>query len=200
MSLGHLRAAGSERQNTAQPVGAAAICSFLLGPLPPPPQTPTSTPTPCLYRRRHGSGGPAGVPAGAATCVRPHWPGAQRRRQLWLLVRRQPGAARPGMVVLPGPPSAPWRYHQRMGLLSSACRRRPGLALPLPPVPAPCRHFGVVRALLDANLLPRVVSGSSAGSIGARVPLAPLLCGAVTVACLPGWRGAPRAVWWLPGC
>ncbi|KAI3428163.1 hypothetical protein D9Q98_006545 [Chlorella vulgaris] len=28
-------------------------------------------------------------------------------------------------------------------------------------------HFGVVRALLDAKLLPRVVSGSSAGSIGA---------------------------------
>lgn len=27
-------------------------------------------------------------------------------------------------------------------------------------------HFGVVRALLQANLLPRVVSGSSAGSIG----------------------------------
>lgn len=29
-------------------------------------------------------------------------------------------------------------------------------------------HFGVVRALFEANLLPRVVSGSSAGSIGAR--------------------------------
>jgi predicted acylesterase/phospholipase RssA len=27
-------------------------------------------------------------------------------------------------------------------------------------------HFGVVKALLDAKLLPRVVSGSSAGSIG----------------------------------
>ncbi len=33
--------------------------------------------------------------------------------------------------------------------------------------PPPCRrHFGVVRALLESNLLPRVVSGSSAGSIG----------------------------------
>lgn len=53
----------------------------------------------------------------------------------------------------------------------------------LPPAPSPAapashrsspplnffhihRHFGVVRALLEANLLPRVCSGSSAGSIG----------------------------------
>jgi len=29
-----------------------------------------------------------------------------------------------------------------------------------------CRHLGVVKALLEHNLLPRVVSGSSSGSIG----------------------------------
>jgi len=28
-------------------------------------------------------------------------------------------------------------------------------------------HFGVVRALLDADLLPRVVTGTSAGALGA---------------------------------
>lgn len=45
------------------------------------------------------------------------------------------------------------------------CRRSHGR----PVAPSPClpNKQGIVKALLDANLLPRVVSGSSAGAIGA---------------------------------
>lgn len=32
-------------------------------------------------------------------------------------------------------------------------------------------HFGVVRALLDQNLLPRVITGTSAGAIGETRPV-----------------------------
>jgi hypothetical protein len=51
-----------------------------------------------------------------------------------------------------------------------------------------CRHFGVVRALLDANLLPRVVSGSSAGSLGARRRPLPALPPAAAHPCCARWQ------------
>lgn len=67
---------------------------------------------------------------------------------------------------------------------------------------------GIVKALLDANLLPRVVSGSSAGSIGGRHDGVVNICSATAQAIslgagLPGTNGrsshpALKALTWLP--
>ena len=40
-------------------------------------------------------------------------------------------------------------------------------------LPAPAGSQGVVKALREQGLLPRVIAGSSVGSIGARAPLLP---------------------------
>lgn len=57
-----------------------------------------------------------------------------------------------------------------MGATIGCCRgcSTPTSAMSPPPRCRAARHFGVVKALLEFNLLPRVVSGSSAGSIGAQ--------------------------------
>lgn len=83
------------------------------------------------------------------------------------------GGTTHSQTAVPAAGCCPWEGSPNLHLSQlccSTCNLPPVRSWHLTCLPThrACRHFGVVRALLEANLLPRVVSGSSAGSIGGR--------------------------------